>query len=81
MLGNRLAVGQRTLDPSAKARAAKELTNLLEDEGVAFDIDANPSAPPGMRIWCGPTIEKADLLALLPWLDWAYGAVAGDWNP
>ena len=66
------------LDPPSQARVARQLTTLLEEERVAYDIDANPSAPPGLRIWCGPTIEKADLLALLPWLDWAYAVVAGE---
>ena len=66
------------LDPSSQARVARQLTTLLEEERVAYDIDANPSAPPGLRIWCGPTIEKDDLLALLPWLDWAYAVVSGE---
>ena len=70
----------KLLDPPSQARAAKGLTNLLEDERVAYEIDANPSAPPGLRIWCGPTIERADLEALLPWLDWAHGVIRGEWS-
>ena len=66
------------LDPPSQAQAARRLTTLLEKERVAYEIDANPSAPPGLRIWCGPTIERADLVALLPWLDWAYAVVAGE---
>lgn len=62
----------RGLDRSAQARAAKDISARLAAEGVAYDIDANPSAPPGLRIWCGPTIETADLEALLPWLEWSY---------
>lgn len=68
------------LDPLSQAEAARRLTDLLEGEKVAFDIDANPSAPPGLRIWCGPTIERADLEALLPWLDWAHAVVTGEWK-
>jgi phosphoserine aminotransferase len=68
------------LDSSSQARAARALTDLLEEEKVAYDIDANPSAPPGLRIWCGPTIEREDLLALLPWIDWAHAAVASKYN-
>lgn len=62
--------------PEAARRAfAKEIAEVLEREAVAFDINGHREAPPGLRIWTGATIERADIEALLPWLDWAYGAV------
>ena len=51
---------------------AKEIGVLLEKEGVAYDIVNHRSAPPGLRIWTGATVESTDVKALLPWIDWAY---------
>ena len=54
----------------------KRMAQGLAEEGVAYDIAAHRDSPPGLRIWCGPTVETADVETLLPWLDWAYAAAA-----
>jgi phosphoserine aminotransferase len=63
------------LGKDAQAAAASRIASLLEKEGVALDIGGYRAAPPGLRIWCGATVEAADLEALTPWLDWAFAQV------
>lgn len=63
-------------DPTIKdgAAFAKAVAKRLEKEGVALDAGAYRDAPAGLRIWCGSTVETADVAALMPWIEWAYRA-------
>jgi phosphoserine aminotransferase len=63
------------LAPDSRTAVSRKIADVLENEGVAFDIASYRSAPPGLRIWCGATIEHEDLEALMPWLDWAWAQV------
>ena len=69
-----------TLKLDAQARFAKSLASLLEKEKVAYDIGAYRDAPPGLRIWCGATIETSDIKALTHWLDYAFEKVKGEFS-
>jgi phosphoserine aminotransferase len=63
------------LSPEDQAAAAKKIPGTVDKAGVALDLGAYRDAPPGLRIWCGATVDTADVKALLPWLDWAWAQV------
>lgn len=60
------------LDDAAKTALVKKMASLLESEAAAYDVAGYRDAPPGIRIWCGATVDTADIEALGPWLDWAF---------
>ncbi|MDB5683028.1 MAG: phosphoserine aminotransferase [Sphingomonas bacterium] len=65
------------MDDAAKQSLVKKMASLLEAEDAAYDVAGYRDAPPGIRIWCGATVETVDVEALGPWLDWAFHEARG----
>ena len=85
IIAERAWLGNLAADPASRSKTSvclavegadeamiKAMAGALEQEGAAFDIAGYRDAPPGLRIWCGATVDTADVEALGPWLDWAY---------
>jgi phosphoserine aminotransferase len=60
------------LSPDGRFKAVRSMTARLEAEGAGYDLASHRASPPGIRIWAGATVERSDVEALLPWLDWAW---------
>ena len=68
------------LPADERVAVPRRIAALLAGENVAFDVAGHREAPPGLRIWAGATIDREDLEALMPWLDWAYGEVKASYS-
>ena len=66
------------MDEPARQALVTRMKALVESEGAAFDVESHRNAPAGLRIWCGCTVETADVEALTPWLDWAFETALGE---
>jgi phosphoserine aminotransferase len=64
-------------DPEAQSALVRKMAGLLEAEGVGYDVASYRDAPPGLRLWCGATVDTDDLETLFPWLDWAWHEARG----
>ena len=87
IVAERSWLGHLAADPASRSKTSvcltvegadealiKKMASLLEAEHAAYDVAGYRDAPPGLRIWCGATVDTADIVALGPWLDWAYAA-------
>ena len=68
------------LDEAGRQAFVKRMKAILEAEGAAFDVESHRNAPAGLRIWCGCTVETADVVAATPWLDWAFAQAVAELN-
>jgi phosphoserine aminotransferase len=90
IVADRSWLGHLAKDPATRSKTSvcltvegadedfvKKFAGLLDTEGAAYDIAGYRDAPPGLRIWCGATVDTADVEALGPWLDWAWASLKG----
>jgi phosphoserine aminotransferase len=66
------------LDEAGQKAFVKRFKALLEDEGAVFDMEPHRYAPPGLRLWCGFTVETADVVDATPWLEWAFATAVSE---